>query len=274
MEREVLDMNQSGNGNEVENEESMSNADLENIVGVGDSSELEVLLCMRILCAWSLCMHIAGDLLDNGSDLGNGSSQYTPMRELVVYLNVFSGDATIEFPSTLQMARGGVDYAFEDSGRCYGTWEDHYDHIPPTHLFRRVDRQMVNLGVSLALEAELETHAQPGSLSIYVHYGQSRVKDANFLAQSNVVITTYGVLASDSSAENAEENAGLYSVHWFRVVLDEAHTIKSSKSQISVAAAALLVLNCIIGDGDGNFSDQAAALPGISFPGSAIQEPF
>lgn len=29
-------------------------------------------------------------------------------RELVVYLNVFSGDATIEFPSTLQMARGGV----------------------------------------------------------------------------------------------------------------------------------------------------------------------
>lgn len=29
-------------------------------------------------------------------------------RELVVYLNVFSGDATVEFPSTLQMARGGV----------------------------------------------------------------------------------------------------------------------------------------------------------------------
>lgn len=29
-------------------------------------------------------------------------------RNLVVYLNTFSGDATIEFPSTLQMARGGV----------------------------------------------------------------------------------------------------------------------------------------------------------------------
>lgn len=29
-------------------------------------------------------------------------------RELVVYLNAFSGEATIEFPSTLQMARGGV----------------------------------------------------------------------------------------------------------------------------------------------------------------------
>lgn len=44
-------------------------------------------------------------------------------------------------------------------------------------------------------------HAQPGSLSLYVHYGQSRLKDANFLAHSKVVITTYGVLASEFSAE-------------------------------------------------------------------------
>lgn len=29
-------------------------------------------------------------------------------RELVIYLNSFSGDATTEFPSTLEMARGGV----------------------------------------------------------------------------------------------------------------------------------------------------------------------
>lgn len=29
-------------------------------------------------------------------------------RELVIYLNAFSGEATTEFPSTLQMARGGV----------------------------------------------------------------------------------------------------------------------------------------------------------------------
>lgn len=50
-------------------------------------------------------------------------------------------------------------------------------------------------------QAEIENHAQPGSLSLYVHYGQSRVKDAKLLAQNNVVITTYGVLASEFSAE-------------------------------------------------------------------------
>lgn len=116
---------------------------------------------------------------------------------------------------------------------------------------------------------------QPGTLSLYVHYGQSRPRDAKTLAQSDLVITTYGVLASEFSSEvvenlftlivvslfasflktyqmmrdasfylsyvqNAEDNGGLFSIRWFRVVLDEAHTIKSSKSQISMAAAALI----------------------------------
>lgn len=41
----------------------------------------------------------------------------------------------------------------------------------------------------------------PGSLSLYVHYGQSRPKDAKSLSQSDVVITTYGILASEFSSE-------------------------------------------------------------------------
>lgn len=41
----------------------------------------------------------------------------------------------------------------------------------------------------------------PGSLSLYIHYGQSRPKDAKSLAQSDVVITTYGILASEFSSE-------------------------------------------------------------------------
>lgn len=52
-------------------------------------------------------------------------------------------------------------------------------------------------------QAEIETHVRPGSLSLYVHYGQSRPKDAKSLAQCDVVITTYGVLASDFSSEVA-----------------------------------------------------------------------
>lgn len=42
---------------------------------------------------------------------------------------------------------------------------------------------------------------KPGTVTLYTHYGQSRAKDATFLAQSDIVLTTYGVLASEFSAE-------------------------------------------------------------------------
>ncbi|XP_057474411.1 DNA repair protein RAD5A [Actinidia eriantha] len=291
--------NQALNGNQVENEESMSDADLENIVGVVDSSELEemdtpsTLQCeLRPYQKQALSWMIQ---LEKGQHMDEAATTLHPCweayqladeRELVVYLNVFSGDVSKKFPSTLQMARGGILadamglgktimtiallLAHSERGGSIGgpstseafiddsDTNDVSDQSPPfpnkTTKFPGFDKLVKRWnpligGGNLILcpmtllgqwKAEIETHAQPGSLSIYVHYGQSRPKDAKLLAQSDVVLTTYGVLASEFSTENADDNGGLYSVRWFRVVLDEAHTIKSSKSQISMAAAALI----------------------------------
>lgn len=80
---------------------------------------------------------------------------------------------------------------------------------------------------------EIETHARSGSLYVFVHYGQSRARDVETLLGHDVVLTTYGVLSSAYHFENPNEHILLHSIHWFRVVLDEAHTIKSSKCQIA-----------------------------------------
>lgn len=286
--------NPSPNGDAVENEECISDTDLDDIVGVGDSSELEemdppsTLQCelrpyQKQALYWMLQLE-KGQYLDEAATTLHpcwDAYRLADKRELVVYVNSFSGDATVELPSTLQMARGGILadamglgktimtisllLAHSEKGGRLGnesasrslSENSEADRSPPVKKakkfpgFGKLGKQQSALrgGGNLIIcpmtllgqwKDEIEAHSQPGSLSIYLHYGQTRSKDAKLLARNDVVLTTYGVLASEFSAENAEDNGGLYSVRWFRVVLDEAHTIKNSKSQISTAAAALI----------------------------------
>ncbi|CAK8535333.1 unnamed protein product [Lathyrus sativus] len=298
------------NGHENETEDIVSEFDLENIVGVASSSELEEmeppenLLCdlrpyQKQALHWMVQMEKGRPRDDTTTALHPCWEAYrlADKRELVVYLNAFSGEATTEFPSTLQMARGGIladamglgktvmtislliahsgrgglfssqpiTQSFIEGGEVSDTGTiPNFANIPKKVTkftgFDKPTKQSNSLtsGGNLIIcpmtllgqwKAEIETHVSPGSLSLYVHYGQSRPKDAKSLAQCDVVITTYGVLASDFSSENAENNGGLFSIRWFRVVLDEAHTIKSSKSQVSMAASALIADNrwCLTG---------------------------
>ncbi|KAG8371209.1 hypothetical protein BUALT_Bualt13G0063500 [Buddleja alternifolia] len=288
----------SGDENKVENEESISDNDLDNIVGVTDNSELEemeppsTLLCelrpyQKQAINWMIHLE-RGHCVDEAASALHpcwDAYRLQDTRGLVIYINSFSGDATTDFPSTLQMARGGIladsmglgktimtialllthserggslncaSTSQSSSDNCEASLSSDKSPIIPKKAskfagFEKLKKQKASLvgGGNLIVcpmtligqwKTEIETHAQPGTLSIYVHYGQSRSKDAKVLAQSNVVLTTYGVLASEFSTEETEDNGGLYSVRWFRVVLDEAHTIKSSKSQISMAAAGL-----------------------------------
>ncbi|KAL3718231.1 hypothetical protein ACJRO7_003375 [Eucalyptus globulus] len=298
--RPIKSHNPCQNGDEAENEEPLSDSDVDRIVGVGDNLDLEemdppcTLHCelrpyQKQALHWMVqrekgrCMDEAATTLHPCWE----AYHLADKRDLVVYLNAFSGDATIEFPSMLQMARGGIladamglgktimtialllthkergeslgspniTQPLNEGSEIANTLEQSPNSSKRENKFlgfkRLMKQRMLNGGCLIVCpmtllgqwKAEIETHVQPGSLSVYVHYGQSRPKEAKLLAQSDVVITTYGVLTSEYSGENSGESGVLFSVRWFRVVLDEAHTIKSSKSQISMAAAAL-VANC------------------------------
>jgi SNF2 family DNA or RNA helicase len=92
-------------------------------------------------------------------------------------------------------------------------------------------------------EAEIKDKVTPDrALKVYVHHGPQRIKSAKELMKYDVVITTYQILVSEhgnSSPDPDGHQAGCFGVHWYRVILDEAHSIKNRNAKATKAACAL-----------------------------------
>ncbi|CAM9694657.1 unnamed protein product [Ascophyllum nodosum] len=76
-----------------------------------------------------------------------------------------------------------------------------------------------------------------GALKIYPYHGCSRKKNPKFLAQFDLVVTTYGVVQADM-----RRNRGfppLCRIRWWRVVLDESHVMANESNSTQDA-------NCLV----------------------------
>jgi len=89
-------------------------------------------------------------------------------------------------------------------------------------------------------EAEIKSKVDRNPpLRVLVHHGPSRTKRAEDLKKYDVVITTYQTLTSEASDSSDSENGlkvGCIGVHWYRVILDEAHSIKNRSAKMTKAA--------------------------------------
>ncbi|MCJ1334557.1 hypothetical protein MMC10_011269 [Thelotrema lepadinum] len=80
------------------------------------------------------------------------------------------------------------------------------------------------------------------ALRVLVHHGPKRAKRGEDLKKYDVVITTYQTVMSEH--ENSSDKAdgpkvGCFGVHWYRIVLDEAHSIKNRNAKSTKACYAL-----------------------------------
>jgi SNF2 family DNA or RNA helicase len=122
---------------------------------------------------------------------------------------------------------------------------------PPENPKRKMPHKDVGKGTlvvaPLALirqwEAEIKTKVHKDhALRVLVHHGPSRTKYAADLKKYDVVITTYQILASEfaGSSDHADgAKVGCYGVHWYRVILDEAHSIKNRSAKSTQATYGL-----------------------------------
>ncbi|RWA10520.1 hypothetical protein EKO27_g4581 [Xylaria grammica] len=85
-------------------------------------------------------------------------------------------------------------------------------------------------------EAELKEKIDDShKLKVLVHHGPQRTKSFEDLRRYDVVITTYQILVSEHNHCNNSVKAGCFGLHWYRVILDEAHTIKNRNAKATKA---------------------------------------
>ncbi|KAI0888160.1 SNF2 family N-terminal domain-containing protein [Annulohypoxylon maeteangense] len=85
-------------------------------------------------------------------------------------------------------------------------------------------------------EAELkEKVTESHRMKVLVHHGPQRTKRFEDLRRYDVVITTYQILVSEHGHSSDSLKAGCFGLHWYRVILDEAHTIKNRNAKATKA---------------------------------------
>ena len=92
-------------------------------------------------------------------------------------------------------------------------------------------------------EAEIKDKVHDShALRVCVHHGPGRTKRFEDLKKYDVVITTYQILVSEHGSSSPRldgPQSGCFGIHWYRIILDEAHSIKNRQAKATKAAYAL-----------------------------------
>ncbi|KAL2429773.1 DNA repair protein rad5 [Exophiala dermatitidis] len=188
------------------------------------------------------------------------------------YVNLYSGEVSLEFPVQEQHCLGGIlademglgktieIYSLIHSNRSdvdlaaadeSVTTVNHLPRLPQSSTSVEPAPCTTLVVAPMSLLAQWESEAvkcsKPGTLRTLVYYGSDKTANlqvlcsaANAASAPNVIITSYGTVLSEFNQVTAAggdrgSHGGLFSVDFHRVILDEAHTIKNRQAKTSKA---------------------------------------
>ncbi|RYP70978.1 hypothetical protein DL771_005073 [Monosporascus sp. 5C6A] len=185
------------------------------------------------------------------------------------YVNPYSGEMSLDFPVQEQHCLGGILADEMGLGKTIQMLSLIHSHkseavlgstkpvdsvnnlprMPGSHSASVVAAPKTTLVVApMSLlaqwQSEAENASKEGTLKSMVYYGGDKIGDlqalcreANIASAPDLVITSYGVVLSEFSqvAKSGIKDRGLFSLNFFRIILDEAHTIKNRQSKTAKA---------------------------------------
>lgn len=190
------------------------------------------------------------------------------------YMNPYSGDLSLEFPAQEQHCLGGIlademglgktiqmlslihSHRSEvaEAARQLGTRSSSVVKLPrlPASTAGVVAAPRTTLVVApMSLLAQWQSEAEnasgEGTLKSMVYYGSDKVADlrtlcceANAATAPDVIVTSYGIVLSEftqiaAKGGSMDGHHGLFSLNFFRIILDEAHSIKNRQSKTAKA---------------------------------------
>jgi DNA repair protein RAD5 len=189
------------------------------------------------------------------------------------YVNPYSGEMTLDFPAQEQNCLGGIlademglgktiqMLSLVHTNRPREKMSRHEpslfhlrsDGIGPGEVMHAPHTTLVVAPMSLLAQwhSEAEKASKEGTLKAFVYYGSERNQNLQAMcceenggSAPDVVITSYGTVLSEfsqilSKKMDRANHTGLVSLNFFRVILDEAHTIKNRRSKTSKACCGL-----------------------------------
>ncbi|WEW61055.1 DNA helicase rad5 [Emydomyces testavorans] len=193
------------------------------------------------------------------------------------YVNPYSGELSLEFPVQEQHCLGGILADEMGLGKTIEVMSLIHSHKPnPATVEAQPDLFTTNALSALSnpsattfsapyttlvvaptsllsqWESEAMKASNSGSIKVLVYHGSDKSVDLRTLCCGtnptgplNLIITSYGIVRSEyfqivsGRGRSAPGRTGLFSVEFFRVVLDEAHYIKNRASKTSRACCEL-----------------------------------
>ncbi|RFU75298.1 dna repair rad5 [Trichoderma arundinaceum] len=193
----------------------------------------------------------------------------SPEGQSKFYVNPYSGDLSLDFPVQEQHCLGGILADEMGLGKTiqmlslihsHRSEASHHSRLPSKDGLNQLQRlgknssnvldapctTLVVAPMSLLSQwhSEAEKASKAGTMKIQLYYGAEKALNLQSLCcgsnAPDLVITSYGVVLSEFSsvaAKNGDKSfhTGIFSLKFFRVILDEAHYIKNRSSKTARA---------------------------------------